>query len=226
MSGIHNGHRERMREKFLKNGIDVFEEHEVLEMLLYYAVPRVNTNELAHELLRKFKSISGVFNAPIDLLTEFKGLSRTGATLLKLVPSMLRFYPKDLKYENFESIKDFKDFLGQSFRGETKECFKVCYLTNNLRLLTLETLAVGNVDTVRPDVSRIVEIALKYESKAIVISHNHPTAISLPSNEDIAVTRELQRALDMFGIRILDHIIVSGYGDVTSMTQCGYMSIL
>ena len=82
------------------------------------------------------------------------------------------------------------------------------------------------MDAVRPDVSRIVEIALKYESKAIVISHNHPTAISLPSNEDIAVTRELQRALDMFGIRILDHIIVSGYGDVTSMTQCGYMSIL
>lgn len=225
MSNVHEGHRDRLRDKFLKNGIEVLEEHEALEMLLFYAVPRVNTNDLAHQLLDRFKSIAGVFNAPIELLTEFKGLTKTGATLLKLMPSMLKYYPKDLKNIVFTSMTDCKNFFRQIYCGETIESFKVCFMTNNLRLLAYETLAVGSVNKVTPDASKIAEYAIRYNSKAIIISHNHPTSISIPSNEDIAVTRKLQRALEMFEIQILDHIIVSGYGDVTSMTQCGYMSI-
>lgn len=226
MKNLHEGHRERMRNKFLKNGIGAFSEHEVMEMLLYYAVPRVNTNEMAHELLNKYKSISGVLDAPIESLTETKRLSENGAVLLKLIPQILRLYQKGHETMCFDSYDILKDFFKTEFFGAIKEQFRVMCLNENLNIISCELLCEGDVNTVKPEPLKIVELALKNNCRTIIIAHNHPTALSLPSDEDIATTRVMKRILEPLGINLLDHVIVSGFGDVTSMRQGGYMSIL
>ncbi len=226
MKNLHEGHRERVRKKFLKYGLDCFSEHEVLELLLFYAVPRVNTNEMAHELLGKFKTLGGVLDAPIEALTETKSLSENGATLLKLVPQILKLYPKTPDSTSLDSFEVLKAFFKTEFLGAEKEQIRVCCLNNSLNVLACELVATGDVGKVTVNPLGVVELALKYNSRTVIVAHNHIGAVSLPSKEDITSTRMLRRALDPLGIDLLDHVIVSDFGDVTSMRQGGYMSML
>lgn len=226
MKNLHEGHRERMRKKFLKTAIEAFTEHEVLEMLLFYAVPRVNTNEIAHELLNRFGSLGSVLNAPVEALTETKHLSENGATLLKLIPQILKLYPREPKTACMDNYDELKSYFKNEFLGARNEQFKVVCLTQTFNVISCELICEGDVNVVKPEPLKIVETALKHNSRIVIISHNHPTALSLPSDDDITTTRMFKRVLEPLGITLLDHVIVSGFGDVTSMRQSGYMSIL
>lgn len=226
MKNLHEGHRERMRSKFLKAGIDAFTEHEVLEMLLFYAVPRVNTNEMAHELLNKFGTIGGVLDAPIEALTETSHLSENGATLLKLIPQILKLYPKEPQTPCLDNYEALKSYFKNEYLGARNEQFKVVCLTQSMNVISCELVCEGDVNVVKPEPLKIVETAIKFNSRIIIISHNHPSALSLPSDEDVNTTRMFKRVLEPLGITLLDHVIVSGFGDVTSMRQSGYMSLL
>lgn len=225
MVNIHQGHRDRLRKRFLENGLDGFNDHEALELLLFYAVPRVDTNEIAHQLINKYKTLSGVFDASVDGLCETTGLSKNGAVLLKLVPQMLKLYNVDDSICTLDNIKSLKKYFLNEYMGVTSECLKVCCLSETLYPVVCATISKGDVNTVEFEPLKIVEAAIKYNSRNIIIAHNHPNGDCTPSDRDVVATRNLKRILNDLGINLLDHVIVSKRSAV-SMKETGYFNLL
>lgn len=217
---MHEGHRQRMKQKFISSGIDGYESHEVLELLLYYSIPRKDTNEIAHRLLDHFGSFSAVLDAPIDTLSEIEGVGENTAVLLKLVPSLCRLYLDD-KYRNIKkiiSLDNVGDFLLNKFIGRTNETVYLLLMDNKFRELYCGIVNEGSVNSVDIYVRKIVELAMRYNASQAVLAHNHPSGIALPSNSDISTTISIKNALELVGVRLVDHIIVAD-DDYVSLAQ-------
>lgn len=210
--GIHDGHRDRMRERFLQNGLESFNEIEALELLLYYAIPRRDTNPIAHALLERFGSLYYVFDASEEELCEVPDISRRTAALIKLVPQMV----KVSEINNASQIKEIKttqdavDFLLPRFRYEKDEIMVLLCLDTQKRIIHSEVISRGIVNAVSFDTRRLVEIALKRKAAFVIIAHNHPNGPPLPSKEDDSTTSLVYRALSTVSIGLYDHIIVAG----------------
>lgn len=216
---LHDGHRNRMREEFLANGFDEkTPPHKVLEMLLFYCVPRKDTNDLAHLLLNKYKTLSGVLDAPVEELAEFDMLSRAGATLLKLVIPVARIYnlEKKNKVERFNNIGEVGVFLQNEYFGFTKEKLSLMGLDAAGKMLFFEFIAEGDMATVGVSIRDIVKRVLDSGAMCVVLAHNHPGGTALPSNGDATVTAEIVEVMTRMGVCVLDHIIISD-GDYVSM---------
>lgn len=219
--GLHDGHRERVRQEFLKNGFNEnTPPHKILEMLLFYSIPRKDTNEIAHELLNRFGSVAGVLDAPVNQLTEVKGVSLNTAALIKLIIPIARRYSleKSSKIENYSNVDEVCKYLVQRYFGYTKEVFSVTSFSGSGRMLGFDILGEGNVSEVNVSTREVVETVLKRQAVCAIIAHNHPNGVALPSEEDIAVTRNIQSALRHINIRLLDHIIIGG-DDYVSLAQ-------
>lgn len=225
-NNIHQGHRQRLKQKFLENGIEALEPHEALELLLFYSIPQRNTNDIAHELINRFGNLTAVFDAPVKSLCEVKNISENSAVLLKLIPQMLRYYQvtpdKALSMDNMDFVKKYFSSL---YIGVKNEEFKVCCLDNNLQVVSCNTLAVGSSSEVVVTARMVAKAAFDSNTQHIILSHNHPDTFPKPTKEDISFTNNLFGKLKPIGIDILDHIIV-GKGEVLSMRQCGVMSFL
>lgn len=207
----HSGHRERMRKRFFEQGIDGFEPHEMLEMLLYFSIPRKDTNELAHLLLQHFGSISAVFDAQVEELTQIKGISENTAMLIKMVPSLARVYLND-KHEDrpyFDSPRLIGEYLVQRFVGYTHEVVMLLCLDSSLRLISCEIISEGNVTSSHVDTKKIAERLIRRNAACAVLAHNHPRGLAIPSNQDVLITRELRRTLSSLEIKLIDHIVVA-----------------
>lgn len=225
MATNHEGHRDRMRQKFLKQGLSTFEEHEVLEMLLFYAIPRKNTNEIAHELINKFGNLAKVFDADIEILQEVKGVSQNSAVFIKMIPQMCKIY-----FNSNNSILDFKskealiNFAIGQYIGETEEILKALYLNSDCCYIACDTICtMSNASVIVLNIKKIIERAEKYNSNHIVLLHNHPTAECTPSEEDKVNTLKAERILKSIGITLIDHVIVSKKAGI-SMRYSGYLS--
>lgn len=218
--GLHDGHRNRMREKFRKSGFDNMHPHEMLEMLLYYSVPRKDTNELAHSLIDHFGSFAAVFEASEDELVKVPGITYNTATLIKMVLPLSRVYhTQSNKAERLNSPKECGNYFVRMFEGYSNERVMAIYLDNRCRVLCSEQICEGDVAQVVVNFRKIVETAMKYPlTSAVVIAHNHPGGIALPSQSDIRATQELIKTLGAIGINLVDHIIVAG-DDYTSMAS-------
>lgn len=206
----HKGHRQRMKEKFLLNGLDAFEKHEALEMLLYYAVPRCDTNPLAHRLLKRFGSVSAVFDAPVDALEE-AGLSRSTATLLKLMPQISRLYMDD-KYNNKSKIISFDDlteYFVQKFIGRNTETVILLLADAKGKEIFSGVISEGSINSTDVPVRKIVDLALRYNAKTAVLAHNHPSGVAIPSISDIDTTKLIYDALAHINVLLADHIIIA-----------------
>lgn len=225
-NNIHQGHRQRLKQKFLENGIEALEPHEALELLLFYSIPQRNTNDIAHELINRFGSLTAVFDAPVKSLCEVKNISENSAVLLKLIPQMLRYYQvtpdKALSMDNMDFVKKYFSSL---YIGVKNEEFKVCCLDSNLQVVSCNTIAVGSSSEVVVTARMVAKAAFDSNTQQIIISHNHPDTFPKPTKEDISFTNNLFGKLKPIGIDILDHIIV-GKGEVLSMRQCGVMCFL
>lgn len=217
-SYIHDGHRNRMKEKFLKEGADAFHEHEILEILLYYAVPRKDTNPLAHKLLERFGSLAAVLDAPADVLQEF-GLTRNAAVLLKLIPEISRVY-MDSRSSNTGIITE--ENIGErvlsKFVGRQNEIVVLMLLDGKGQELYCDVVSKGSVNASEIYVRKLLELAVKYNASTAVLAHNHPSGMALPSSRDIATTKTVKQALKLVGVRLADHIIVTD-DDYMSMAQ-------
>ncbi len=216
---VHSGHRSRVRKKFLDNGIDSFEMHEVLELLLFYAVPMKNTSVLAHKLLDAFGSISAIFDAPFDALVD-AGLTESQAVMLKLIPDISRVYIDD-KHNNKSKVVDF-DNVGESivrkFIGRENENVLVMLIDAKGKEVFCGIVSKGSLnDTILP-IRKIVDFALRYNAKSAIVAHNHPSGVALPSRDDLDATINLKNALDLIGVRLLDHYIVAD-NDCVSLAQ-------
>lgn len=222
--GIHDGHREKMRQRFMSGGLDSFADHEVLELLLFYAIPRRDTNETAHLLLERYGSLTGVFNAPVEDLMKAEGIGENAAVFLKLVPAACRKarLSGDGRDIILNSVDKIGDYLIDCFSGETAEVIYQLCLDKKGKLLACKRLAEGAVDNADLNVRKLVENTLLSSASAVVIAHNHPSGIALPSNEDYATTWRVQEALASIGVPLQDHIIVAD-GDYVSMAQSGML---
>ncbi len=208
-----------MRKKFLLNDFDGFEMHEALELLLYYAVPRKDTNPIAHRLLEQFGSLSAVFDAPIDILTQ-SGLSENAAVLLKLIPGMSRLYTDD-KYRNTHKIinvENLGDRMLEKFTGRDNETVILMLLDAKYKELFCGVVSKGSMSACQLYIRKIVQLAITNNAKYAALAHNHPSGVALPSEPDIYATIEINEALALVGVTLIDHFVVADR-DFVSMMQ-------
>ena len=214
----NQGHRERIKEKFLKNGIDGFAEYEILELLLTYCIPRKDTKPIAKELLNKFKSLDNVFKADFDKLSAIDGLGKNSIAFLKLIgdlPSII--YKDELKNKklvNKETLKiSNKDILLNYLRNkigyEEKEKFYVIYLSSSNEVIEFEENSVGTLDRSSVYPREIYKKIINLNAKSVILAHNHPSDNITPSKSDIELTNEIAKGLKNFGALLIEHIIIT-----------------
>ena len=225
--GIHDGHRNRLRESFSNNGLDSFNDINALELLLFYAVPRKDTNELAHRLLEHFGSLSEVFNASEKELMCVSGISYNTAVLITLIPQLMKKVEisKTSELKIIECSSDAVEYLRPRFINERDEKLLMLCLDNRNNIISCIEVARGSVNTVDANVRRIVELALKQKAVTVILSHNHPGGTPMPSREDDFVTQCVFQALRYVGIHLRDHIILSD-NDYVSLKDAGAMRLL
>lgn len=207
---VHEGHRERMRNKYVNKGIEVFEQHEILEMLLFYAIPRKNTNDIAHRLLEACGSLSAVFDAPIDILMQ-QGLSYNAAVLLHMIPDLSRAYRSD-KFDNEEKIitdENIGKKMVHLFAGKNEECVYAFFLDAKGKEKYSGIISKGDASSAPLFSKDIVSIAARCKAVTVIIAHNHPSGVAFPSRADLEATADIADALDTIGIHLADHIIVA-----------------
>ncbi len=220
----HGGHRQRMKDKFLNNGLDAFHDVNVLEMVLYYAVPQKDTNPMAHHLLNEFGSLAAVFDASVEDLETRGKLTQNAATLLKMIPAVAR--RQQISKASFETILNTTqrcgDYLVPFFFNETEEVVYLLGLDAKCKALGCVKLFSGTVNYANLSVRRVVETALNMKATSVVLAHNHTSGIAVPSQEDIQTTKAVGHALDLLGILLVDHIVVAD-GDYVSMAESGLL---
>ncbi len=224
---VHHGHRMRMKNRFLNQGIDDFEMHEVLEVLLYYSLPRQDTNELAHLLLDQFGSISAVFDAEMAELCTVPGIGEKTATLLKLIPSLARVYMHDKTCSNMHAIRSAEEMMAYAetkFIGIQEERVYAVMLDNANRIVGETLLAKGGFDSVHLPTDVVVQAVIQRHAKNLFMMHNHPHGMALPSLNDKLLTQKLEEELRILNIHLLEHTIVGkGESDVVCLYAQGYL---
>ena len=212
------GHRERIKEKFLKNGIDGFAEYEILELLLTYCIPRKDTKPIAKDLLNKFKTLDNVFKADFDKLSVIDGLGNNSIAFLKLIgdlPSII--YKDELKNKKLidkETLKiSNKDILLKYLRNkigyEEIEKFYVLYLSSSNEVIEFEENSVGTLDRSSVYPREIYKKIINLNAKSVILAHNHPSDNITPSKCDIELTNEIAKGLKNFGALLIEHIIIT-----------------
>ena len=181
-------------------------------MLLYYCISRRDTNEIAHEMLDRFGSLEGVFSSDIDDLTNFDDISETGAVLIKLVGEMNRrcMIEKAGNVCRYDTIEKVGEFLLGIFKGQTAEKLYVLTFDSGMRMIDCECISEGTLGSVNLCVRRIIEVTIASKATNVIIAHNHPGGIAVPSKNDISLTHQLERLLEIIEARLLCHIIVAG----------------
>ena len=222
--GIHDGHREKMRQRFLKGGLEPFADHEALELLLYYAIPRRDTNPIAHALMERYGSLRAVLSAPVEDLQKVEGIGESAAILLKLVPQL--YSKARLAEAAQETVLNSADragaYLLERFAGEKHEVVYALFLDRKGKLLACRRLGEGGIASAGLDIRRLLEQALLTSASAVILSHNHPSGVALPSADDYMATDRAKSALGSIGVQLADHIIVADQ-DFVSMADSGYL---
>ena len=208
---LHDGHRERLKERFRQTGLEGFNDIQVLELLLFYAIPRKDTNPIAHALLNRFGTLHQVLEAPIHELQMVDGVGENAATLLCLAKELAgRYAVSQAKVEAIlPSIRKCGEYLKRFYIGKRDELVYLLCLDAKCKVLGCVEIGRGNVNSVGLSIRKIVETALRFNAVSVVLSHNHPSGYATPSPEDIATTRRVGIALDAVGIVLADHIIVA-----------------
>ena len=210
----HGGHRARMRERFLQTGGAAFAEHEILEMLLYHVIPRADTNGTAHALIEAFGSLSGVLEADLDRLLAVEGVGERTAEYISLLGESARRYTVtkltgEEKSPCLDTPEKIAEFLYPRFLGAQRELAFVLLLDNSMRVLDCYPVASGTVSSVPFSVRQIAERAYTKHAAAVVVAHNHPNGVSLPSTEDVNLTHRLRESLEMLEITLVEHFVFS-----------------
>lgn len=223
----HAEHRKRMRAEFLRAGADGMEDHRLLEMLLFYAIPQRDVNPLAHRLVEEFGSLSGVFHATYDQLLKVPGVGPNTAVLLRLIPAAAARYMKQAASFDGQiaSLWQLKEMLEPCFFGRRDELAYLVCMDGRNRVLAVRKLGEGVVDTVAIASRKVMEAALACNASQVVLAHNHVSGVAYPSEADVSTTRHLGRVLsEAAGITLIDHLIFAG-GDMVSMAESGLLHV-
>ncbi len=223
--GLHAGHRQRMKRRFVTHGLENFDDHNVLELLLFYALPRGDVNPVAHALIERFGKLSAVFDAPIEELMKVDGVGENAAALIKLIPQVSRRYmiSRSVSEEDVQLTNSVKAgrFIVPYFHGECEETVYMVSLDAKCKVLSCRQLFRGDVNSAGVSVRKIVETALASKATNVILAHNHPSGIALPSREDERTTERIAEALRSVDITLADHLVVADE-DFVSMADNGF----
>lgn len=219
-SNLHEGHRQRMRQRFLEYGERAFDDHQMLEMLLFSAKPRGDTNELAHLLINRFGSLAGVFDAPLEELRKVKGVGENIAFSIHLLPAMMGRYQRSATMPErvVSTIDDAANYLRPYFFGLRKEQVYLLSGDQKGRVLGCDFLGEGSDLAVGLDTRLLTEIALRHKAAWVVLAHSHPSGVAIPSGSDVLTTRNCYKILQALEIKLWDHLIFAD-DDYVSMRQ-------
>lgn len=222
---IHEGHRQRLKDRFRREGLDNFDELYVLELLLFYCIPRKDTNPIAHRLLDQFGCLTAVLEASPEELEKVEGINTYASTFLSLITQVGRYYqvrraePGDI----LRTSDQCGNYLMPYFFGrDTETVFLLC-LDAKCKVILCKKVGEGNVNSANIPIRRVVEMALSANATSVVLAHNHPSGLALPSADDIQTTLRVAAALETVEISLADHIVVCG-DDFISMVQSQYFT--
>jgi DNA repair protein RadC len=205
-----DGHRARMRQRLLKAGPEALLDHEMLEMILFIALPRRDTKPIARELLSRFRTFGGVLGAPETELRTVEGVAEAGAAAIKLVQAAaLRMMRQEVASQPvLSSWERLTDYLTAAMAHERIEQFRVLFLDGRNKLLADEVQGQGTINHAPAYPREVVRRCLELHATAVILAHNHPSGDTTPSRDDVVMTGEIARALAVMGITLHDHIIV------------------
>lgn len=218
---VHGGHRDRVRNELRSAGLnESTPPHKVIEYILYHSIPQKDTNIIAHELMNRYGSVSGMLDAPAESLMQVPGISKVSVSLLKLIVPVARIYSaeKSSNAQMLNSSESVARYIIGRYFGYDNEVFSMLSLTASGRLLGFDTLSSGEVNQVVVSVRQVVETAIKRNAVRIVIAHNHPGGVALPSGDDIRMTEMISNTLRHINITLSDHVIITD-DDYVSMAQ-------
>jgi len=220
---MHDGHRQRMKDRFRNEGLDNFNEINVLELLLFYCIPRVDTNPLAHRLLDHFGSLPLVLEATPEELEKVPGVGANIATYLSLITEVGRYYQVKRTEDEaiLRSVEDCGRYLMPRFFGRENETVFMLCLDAKCKVLCCKMVGEGSVNSANIPTRRIVEMALAANATTVVLAHNHPSGLAVPSSDDIQTTRKIAKALETVDIVLADHLVMSKE-DFVSIAQSQY----
>ncbi len=213
ITSIHKGHRSRVKDKFLNHGLESFSEFEVLEYLLFYAIPYKDTNEISHRLIEKFGSLKGVLDAESFDLTEVEGIGEYSAALIVLFRELNK-YMNTRYYTNIllEDTHVTGEFCYNYFKNHVEESFIVLSLDDEYRLKCIDVISNGTENETAFYLRKVTKVAVKNRTNIIVLAHNHPSGSPIPSSDDITITEIIQKSLHNIGVLVKDHVICSPKG--------------
>lgn len=219
---IHKDHRQRVKARFAAEGLDAFNEHQVLELLLFYAIPQRDTNEIAHNLINRFGSLSQVIDAPVKELVKVDGIAENAALFLSLIKQLDRYYHvnRAMKVSILSSLHECGEYLVPFFNGRDYEVVFLLCLDAKCKVLSCRMVEEGSVNCTEVSIRKIVDIALTDRATSVILAHNHPSGFATPSAEDVAMTIKIAKALQYVDVKLIDHIIVAD-DDYTSMVHSG-----
>ncbi|HBA41122.1 MAG TPA: hypothetical protein DCZ05_15785 [Deltaproteobacteria bacterium] len=218
------GHRQRLRERFLKSGLDSFHDYEAVELLLTLAIPQKDVKVPAKLAIERFKSLRGVLDAPLEELREIPGLGEVAPVALRIIKEAANRYLQQKSQEAFSLTNQqvLFDYCRSALGSNSDEVFKVFYLDSGYRILGDETLEEGTIDRAAVYPRRVMDAALRNRAAALLFAHNHPNGNVKPSEQDKTLTRALVLAAETLQIKVLDHVIVSK-DDVFSFRKEGLL---
>lgn len=210
---LHHGHRDRLRARFLSEGLDAFDDHQVLELILFYAIPRVDTNPIAHRLMDRYGSLAAVLEADPRDIQSVEGVGEQAAVFIALLPQLTRRYLADRARQGrpcLQSAAAVADYLIPLMAGRVDEVFFVLCLDAQLRLLFPALISEGTVKEAFVHPRLVVEAVIRHRAAAVILAHNHPGGTASPSAQDRRLTQDLVDALGAIGVSVMDHVIVAG----------------
>jgi DNA repair protein RadC len=224
-SMVHEGHRQRLRDRFLQEGLDGFAPHEVLELLLCYAIPQRNVNPLAHELLAHFGSLHGVFEAAPEDLEQIEGIGPYAAAFLHMMAPLSRRIELSRMGQKprLQNRRDAQAYCVNLLSGLQHEHFYLLALDAQMFLTGTALIGQGSLSEVPAYPRLAVEAAIKSGAHSVILCHNHPGGSTEPSQADLQATSRLAEVLSGIDVMVADHIIVAG-GQAASLVQMGFLS--
>ena len=211
---IHKGHRQKVRESYYKSGLDGEPDHRILEFLLFFGIPYKDTNVIAHELIEKFGSFSGVLKASVEELKGVKGMTENAACLISLILPVYKRYADDIlsKKPVLTTTEEIVEFIRPKFIGAADEkIFLLCFDSNH-SLLTVRLLSEGDISSASFDMRSLASAVLETKAQSAILVHNHPNGIALPSVDDVETTKTVYNFLQTIKVTLLNHIIISDVG--------------